>query len=404
MKIARFAILIFIFTIPWENAFTISSIGSLSRIIGIVASGFWVLSVFARRSIRKPQIFHIIAFLFVLYNVVSIFWTVNNDLTMARIKTYVQILILIWMLWDLFTTSESFRAGLQAFILGGYVAIASTIYNFLTNRIISEWEFGRYSGAGQNAVELALILSLSIPVAWNLAITTKPRRYANLVKAINFIYIPAAIGAIILTGSRTALIVIIPGLLYIMATMNRLTPAYRFLFTAIAIFAIIKGQTLIPTSTLRRLGTIGDSISAGDLGGRMVLWDKSVSIFQENFIVGIGSGSLHSPDQLGGAAHNTFISVLTELGILGFLLFLALLIIVVHKIMIQSKSYSVLWLAVLTTWLLGVQSLTWEFTKSTWFFLNMIIISAWIYKKSRVHVIDPLTSLEPFIASNISTT
>jgi len=387
-KIARFIVLVFIFTIPWENAFTFSTLGSLARIIGLGAAGFWVISVIVRTRVRKLQFFHFVVFFFVLYNMASIFWTFDYEWSYARLKTYSQIGILAWILWDLFTTSESLRAALQAFILGGYVVIASTFYNFISGQTISQWEYGRFSGAGQNAVELGLILSLSLPVAWHLATTQREGLGSNVMKLINFAFIPAALLAIILTASRTALITIIPALLYIIGTMHRIRPIFRFLVFIMFILAVFIGQSFVPTATLERLGTIGSSIAVGDLGGRMVLWKESLSIFQEHFLIGIGSGALNASSQLGGAAHNTFLSILTELGVIGFLLFLGVLAIVIFRAINQPKSYSILWLTVLSIWIFGVQSLTYEYAKSTWFFLNLIVISAAIYNRNNAFIED----------------
>jgi O-antigen ligase len=380
-KFARFVVLVFIFTIPWENAFIVSTLGSLTRVIGLAAAGIWIISVIFRNRLRKIQIYHIVVFLFILDNVASIIWTLDYDYTLAHLKTYLQLGILAWMLWDLITTSESMRDALQAFILGGYVVIASSFYNFLSGQTISQYEYGRFSGAGQNAVELALILSLSVPIAWHLATNANAGAGSNTSKVINFAYIPTALAATILTGSRTALLTLIPAFIYIFGSVQRLKPIYRLIIAIIFILSVFIGQSFIPQATLARLGTIGDSISAGDIGGRVALWKESFSIFLDHFLLGIGSGALVSPDQMGGAAHNTFLSVLAELGLIGIVLFVGILFIVFMNAITQPKAYAILWLTVLSVWLIGIQSLTYEYTKSTWFFLNMIVISASIYHR-----------------------
>lgn len=394
-KIARLSVLVFIFTIPWENAFTISTLGSLARIIGLVAAGIWIISVLFRMRLRKLQFFHIVVFSFVIINMISIFWTLDYDWSLARLKTYLQIGILAWILWDVFTTPESLRAAMQTFIFGGYVVIVSSFYNFVSGQTISQWEYGRFSGAGQNAVELGLILSLSLPVAWHLATTQTEGHGNNAIKIINFAFIPAALLAIVLTASRTALITIIPALFYIIGTMSRIKPVYRFLIFTLFTVGVFIGQSFVPKATLERLGTIGISIAGGDLGGRLALWKESLSIFKEHFLIGIGSGALNGASQLGAVAHNTFLSILAELGVIGFLLFLGVLAIVFFRAINQPKSYSVLWLTVLSIWLFGVQSLTYEYAKSTWFFLNMIVISAAIWKQHNLLAEDIPISENP---------
>ena len=74
-----------------------------------------------------------------LYNVASLFWTVSYDLTLMRIKTYIQLAVLTWILWDLFTTPESLRMAMQVFIFGAYLTIASQLVNLLSGQTISTY-------------------------------------------------------------------------------------------------------------------------------------------------------------------------------------------------------------------------------------------------------------------------
>ena len=268
---------------------------------------------------------------------------------------------------------------MQVFILGGYIAVASAVLNFMAGHFISESEIGRFTGAGVNAVEFAMVLSISLPIAWQLASTQKKGVGSNLLRVINFAFIPAALFTIILTGSRTGLFGIIPGLLYIMFTMGRVKFIYRFLVLVVFVFALFIGQALVPQVTLHRLGTVGTSIASEDLGGRVALWQQSAKVFLEHPLLGIGSGSLAAPSLLGTFAHNTFLSILTELGILGFIQFIAVLLIVIYQAYKQPRPYSIFCLIVFVTWVISINSLTWEYSKITWFILNMVIITAGVY-------------------------
>ena len=380
-KLALVITLILIFTIPWETAITIEAVGTLTRLIGLCAAGVWLISVLVQGRLRNFRLYHVVVLFFMFYNVASIFWTSHYDLTLERVLTFTQLAILTWILWDLFNTPESLRAAMQAFIFGGYVAVASAVFNFISGQIISTYEIGRYTGADQNAVEFAMILSISLPFAWHLTSSQKEGSGSNFLRLINFAYIPAALFAIILTASRTSLVTIIPGLLYIVGTMSRIKFIYRFLVFVVLVSAVFIGQFYVPQATLDRLGTIGVSIASNDFGGRVVLWDESIQVFLGHPLLGIGSGSLAAPDQMGTVAHNSFLSILAELGILGFIQFLVILVIVLYQALKQPKPYSILWLTVFAIWLIGILSLTWEYAKPTWFILNIIMISAGIYSR-----------------------
>ncbi len=389
-KTAFFAVLVLIFTIPWETAITISSLGTLTRLVGFGAAGIWTISVLISGKLRKPHIFHMAIFLFILFNFASIYWTVSFELTFIRIKTYLQLTVLIWLIWDLINTPESLRMAMQAFIFGAYLTIVSQLYNLASGKIISTYELGRYSGAGQNANEFALILSLCLPLAWHLAIHQKPGAGAIFLKILNFAFIPLALLATILTASRTAIVTDIPCLLYITGTMNRIKPAYRVLVFIIVVTAFLAIGPLIPQATFERLSTIGDSIARSDLGGRVMLWSGSLKIIQNHPFLGIGSNALSAPSQLRTQSHNTFLSVFAELGLVGFLLFSGILFIVVYEAYKHPKPYSLLWLTVIAVWFIGVFTLTWEYTKVTWFFLSLVIISAGIYNQGERPIENPV--------------
>jgi O-antigen ligase len=401
-KIALITSLFLIFTIPWETAITISSLGTLTRLIGFGAAGIWVASVLIDGKFRKFHAYHIAVLLFMLFNVASLFWTVSFDLTVERIKTYAQLAVLTWILWDIFTTSESLRMAMQVFIFGAYLTIASQLTNYLSGQIISTYEQGRFTGAGQNAGEFALILSLSLPLAWYLATTQKANAGAIILKVVNFAYIPLALLSTILTASRTSLVTNIPGLVYIVISMRKIKPIYRVLISIVIVTAFIVVQPFIPQATLARLSTIGDSVAGSDLGGRVVLWKESFAIFLNHPFLGIGSNALSAPGQLGAYAHNTFLSILTELGLGGLLLFLVVLSIVVYQAIKQPTPYSTLWISVLVVWIIGVSTLTWEYTKSTWFFLSMVIISAGIYNRRDKPIENLSTSSDLLIDPNNS--
>jgi O-antigen ligase len=367
---------ILVFTIPWEDAFNIAEMGTISRITGILTAMVWFTSVVITRRFRDPYLFVVFTCIFCFWNMMSFFWSRGVDETVQQIKTYIQLGVMSWILWDLYTTSKALRSALQSFILGLYVALGSTIFNYFTEKEISAYEAGRYAGAGVNAVELALILAVGLPVAWHLAVSPTKGIMGRILRILNFLYIPAAIFGITLTGSRTALFAVLPGFLYIVAKKNMIKPFLRiliFAFFLIALFVLIPS---VPDPTLERLSTTSASIATGDLGGRGNLWAGAIEKFSEHPILGVGSGALRSSGVLNGVAHNTFLSVLSELGLVGFVLFAVILVIVVLQLRRQPKLFSALWVSVLVTWAIGSFSLTLEYHKLTWLILTSVVVSS----------------------------
>jgi O-antigen ligase len=77
------------------------------------------------------------------------------------------------------------------------------------------------------------------------------------------------------------------------------------------------------------------------------------------------------------AAHNTFISVLVELGVIGELLLLALLAIALDCTVRMRNQERLLWSVLLVTWSVGVSGATWEYRKVTWFLFSLLAAHAY---------------------------
>ncbi len=391
-----------VFTIPWEDAITVGELGALTRIIGMLAAAVWVGSTLLAGRFRKLHPFHMAVFLFILWNSASFFWSLGTEETVRHIGTYIQLALFVWILWDLCTTPEALRAVLQAYILGAYVTIGSTIANYLGGRGISPYEEGRYTGAGLNAVDLALILVLGLPVAYYLATSVNNGTKDRILKWLNFGYLPLSFFAIMLSGSRMALFAIGPVIVYVLWAAKRLKFSFRILVFALLVGALLALLTYVPQATLDRLATTGHSIATLDLGGRINLWRGAMAAFLDHPLLGVGSGALNMPTLLGAIAHNTFISVLAELGPIGLLFFGFVLAIVVHQAINQPKWLPGLWLTILTVWGIGASTLTWEYRKQTWLFLSLVVISANLFREGDKVVEGPPPPMEPLGLPNSS--
>lgn len=369
-KITYWLAVILIFIVPWEDSISVAALGSLAKVMGIVVAVFWVATMLMEGRFRKPHFFHVLVLLFFLWNFVSVFWSPNTESTIQRLKTYSQIFLLILIYWEVFQKPENLMTGLQAYVFGTYVPIASTIYNYIKGNAAVVYE-GRYSATGVNAVDLALILMMGLPVAMQLFFAAEQNKQGTILKIINLANIPLAIFSIILTGSRTSLIAVIPFGIYLIGT-QQIKFGRKILVFCILLISVLALVPFIPQAITTRLGTLGASIEAADLGGRVELWKQAILIFSRHPLMGLGSGTLDSA--IGSAAHNTFVSVAAETGFIGFTLFSIILVIVIFQAMNIPNGNSGLWVAIFLTWVIGVCSLSWEFRKLTWLFLNFIVI------------------------------
>ncbi len=222
--------------------------------------------------------------------------------------------------------------------------------------------------------DLGLILAFGIPVAWYLTLVEAHGKKGAWLKFINTVYLPAAILAICLTGSRSALLAVVPGMCYVLWSLPRLKPYVRALVLGafVALFFVL--QLTIPQTSLQRLAATGAVITEGDWNGRLDIWREGLQLFAKHPFLGVGGGAFRSAAiEAGKLAHNFAISLLAEVGIIGFALFAMILSMAVHDAIGQPRRLRRLWLAVLMAWMIGALSHNWEHRKQTWLFLGMVI-------------------------------
>jgi O-antigen ligase len=341
--------------------------------MGLAVALVWVATVVVTRKLRKPDTFHIAASLYVLWNMLSVLWSTDVNRTLVQVTSYIQLLGLAIILWDLCTTRRAMLAMLQMYILGGFVLLGNTLINYTSG---STYYYERFSANGTNPDDLGLILALGLPVASYLASSIPASKFTSLLRLANYAYIPAALLGIALSGTRTALLAALPGLIFSIASLKR-----PRLWTRTAIFISMIGAGIvllpfIPTASLQRLGTTGSELAGGDLNGRASLWRQGFASFEEHPLVGVGANMFRSVDSIGKVAHNSYLSVAVELGLIGFALFMLMIGIAARHAWRQRGWDRRLWLAVLVAWMIGVSTLTWENRKPTWLFLSLVVVSA----------------------------
>jgi O-antigen ligase len=392
-RILLWLTLILIFSIPWEDMISLPLIGSLARLAGIIVFGFWMLKIIISGHVRKLHFFHVILYFFVLWNFASIFWTFGFDETKTRIITFFQLFFMTLIFWDVFRKPAELNAGLQAYVLGAWVGVIDILVNFSSGVIINAYDVGRYSASGVNAGDFVVILTLGLPIAWYLARFAKLSSKNLFLNIINYAYIPVSGLAISLTGSRLSLFVLGMAFLYILGTMIQPKRIFKsVLLLIVFIEALLNLQPLIPQATWDRFSTTESSILEEDLGGRVPIWKESITAFLEHPILGVGGGAFRTVNSFKKAAHNTYLSVLAELGVVGFFLLFWVLAVVSYSIMCQSGPEKIFWFTTFLVLLIGISIQTWEFTKTTYLIFSLIVIDASFVKQQTLYETKPKSS------------
>lgn len=357
------------FAIPWENVLVIPEVGTISRLFGLGTLPVAVFAIVNSGRLRMPSMPLLLMGAFVAWGSLTYWWTVNTESTTTLIDTWLQCLGMVWLIWELAPERERQLALARAYVMGTLVSSGDTIVSYWSgsSRL---WE--RYAATGFDPNDLGLLLALSLPISFYLATI---QRGSSVVWIYRLQQI-AAIVAIGLTSSRAALICTVVALSYLPFASLKMTLRQKCAFFLMGVVAISSAVAFLPQTSWKRLEGTSTELGEGTLGERRLIWSAGFEVFREHPILGIGAGGFPTSTgrflPRGEVAHNTFLSVLVEEGLVGLVILLLLLLTLTVPALQMPAPERTLWLVLLATWVVGVNSLTWEPRKSTWFFFALI--------------------------------
>ena len=377
-KIAFTSLWLLVFAMPWEDAITIPGFGTSVRLIGMVTLGLGALAIFERGRIRKPAIGHVVMALFVVLAALSFLWSLYPEGTLVEAFSYVQLFTMVWLIWELAPKVQEQMHLMRAYVFGTFVSGIDTFYLFLSHQ---ESVYQRYAGAKLDANDLGLIMALSIPMSYYLLI----QNHGRMVWVYRMQLILAGT-TILLTASRGATLATVVALAIIPLTQARLGGRQRVALFLTVVLLIGGILFFVPETSWERLATMPAEFEQGTFTGRTIIWKAGWEIFRAHPFAGIGANAfrimvsreLAEPIRMGEAdpappAHNTFLSVLVEQGVLGFTVFCGMLGALAISLRGMPPFPQRLWIVSLAVWVVGVSSLTWEMRKPTWFFFGLLM-------------------------------
>jgi O-antigen ligase len=384
-RIAYIGLCAFLFSLPWEEAPQLNGF-ALSRWLGIATLALAILQLAVKRERRTFSVVHYLMASFVTLSAMSVFWSADAESTLTRIGTYSQLLVVVWLIWELAQAEIRVLGLIQAYLLGILVASTLTLYNFSSGttaaqleaaRGVQRWEESRYSIMGVNENDLGLMLAISLPLMIYMVLRTK----SNFMRAFLWIQVVACIAAILLTGSRGALIS--AAIASVMLPLSfRFLPAWQKVAAVLACTgAAACAVVFVPAYTWGRLLLFSTELSQGTLTHRTLIWSAGLAAFREHPFLGVGSGAYAATVlkvvNVPYVAHNTFLSVLVELGVVGALLMLGMMTSLYYTAFRMHGLERRLWITVLLTWTVGVMALTWEYRKPTWITFGLLVTHAY---------------------------
>jgi len=214
------------------------------------------------------------------------------------------------------------------------ITIATFLYSVfgLTKGSFSSGRFFIY-GEMFDSNDIAYVLLSLFPLCFFYIV----HKEGILKKVLAITAIGASIVLILLTGSRAGIIGLITLFLLILFTkFEKIRWSYKIAFL-IAFFALyLIYEDKINVERYMTLTEIESDYNVSDELGRMQIWKRAYQLILENPLTGVGANCF--PMALGylrqelsliprwQAAHNSYIQIITETGLIGFMLFLSLII------------------------------------------------------------------------------
>jgi O-antigen ligase len=267
---------------------------------------------------------------------------------------------------------------IQAFVAGSFVSSLGTIVRYSKNL---QTYYRRYAAPGFEPNDMALTLALVIPLAMYLAMDGRP--------VFRWLYRAAAglaISALLLTASRTGLVVCVVAFGFAVWTWRASSLEQKLANVALLAILISGTVRFAPPTARARLATLPAEASSGTLHQRTQIWQAGLKMVKDHPLLGVGVGSYAEGvrpylasvglPNYHFVAHNTFLSVLAECGLIGFTLYAMWLLVQATYIWALPFAERALWSVTLAVWAMGGMTLSWEHRKPGWLFLGLVM-TAW---------------------------
>lgn len=362
------------FVIPWEAFVVFSGFGTITRLVGIGATLFGILAALEQQRTRPLGRVFAVLVVITMYVFFSYFWTVDPAKTGRRILTYSQLLVMVFIIGQYADSKGKTDLLIQAYVLGALIISYDIFHNYLQGEVYRNELAPRYSAARFNPNRSALNVTLAIPMAWYLSTIREEKFWiwVNRFAIVPFVTVE------LLTASRGGLVAMLAPLPILLWGYSKSTGSQKATGLFLAVLAVLVVSIVVPSSTWDRLSELGH-LSNSDLGERQGIWDAGFQVWEQQYgLFGTGAGGYYEAtydyfEEGGHTAHNVFVSILTELGFIGFLIFAVLGINIVREVKQLPFQQRVLSYAMLAVW--GFHSLSSgnEYAKTTWFLIGLLM-------------------------------
>jgi O-antigen ligase len=329
-----FTLLTFFESIP-----SLSSSGvTFSRLGGVVLAGAWILRLASRRP--PPMLFRdhpFVAYVLIVlvgWAFASASWASDSGVALSDAFQYLQEMLLVFVVYSAIDTPRRLRWIIWAFIAGttfsALIGLAGATPPDRTGLVPGSRLSG---GIGDPNHLAALLVPAIVFAAFALAVVRAPLGRWVLVACTVIcalaLFRTESRGGILASGFVLVAAVLLSGPVRLRALVG---------ISATAAFGLFYFTAVAPPQAFARITQFG----ADQGSGRIDIWNVAVQVVRNHPIRGVGAGNFTVVEPLYTVAdinlrrtmlvlterkvvHNTYLHVLTELGVVGLILFIAVI-------------------------------------------------------------------------------
>jgi O-antigen ligase len=251
-------------------------------------------------------------------------WSVAPEASRREAFELAKMLAFYFTLVNLAATAGRVRVLCMACVLASLAPSVGAILRYLDGVDLVEGYRARWLGLYADPNHLAMALVAVVPMGASAVVFGRSR----FLRALSLVAGGLAVAAIVLTHSRGGALGLALALTLWAMTGPRKGPALgavMAVLVAVALFA--------PRTFWERTGSVADFHADASALGRVHAWEVAEGVSRDRPLIGVGVGAFvrawrdYAPEEArhtAFVAHNVFLAVLAELGVVGLVLFLVL--------------------------------------------------------------------------------
>ncbi len=316
----------------------------------ICVGAFFLVFIIEQKELYMDSGYVLWIILFVLFSAASYLWAVSTSAVIGQLKSMIVYVFLLAVLCSVVRTKKDINRLLNIIVL---VSLCNAIYLLITNAEIlfsqvqenQNEEIVRLGAQGNwNANIIGMTMAISSIILLYLLSQRQGKKWYYILGIIFLVFVS------FLTGSRKAFLVVLLGIsLYLMLSVKKnkkLTVLFIIAFSIIAVYYLVMYNPFLYSilgcrieglfASLTGVGTVDSSTIKRELYIK-----AGLQVFRDNFLVGCGLDcfrllNLNITDNA-MYAHNNYVELLADLGIVGTLIYYSIHIIIFSRLFKNYK-------------------------------------------------------------------